>query len=58
MNPIDDDFVLFCNQATDAQLVNIIRDEFNAYQHRDYPSALKAAAQRGWTVLDGEVYNK
>ena len=53
-NDIDDDFVQYCRQATDAQLANILRDEYNAYQHRDYPSARIAAAERGWTVHKGE----
>lgn len=55
MNAIDNDFVSFCRQATDEQLRNILRDEYKAYGHRDYASVAKAASERGWTVLKGEV---
>ena len=54
MNEIDEDFVGFCRQATDSQLENILQDEWNAYEHRDYASAEKAAEERGWTVNNGK----
>ena len=52
---IDEDFVQFCRQATDNQLENILRDEYKRYNHGDYDSARIAAAERGWTVKNGEV---
>lgn len=55
MNAFDEDFYKFCRQATDSQLRNILRNEWDAYQHRDYASAQAAAVARGWTVHDGEV---
>lgn len=53
-NAIDNDFVAYCRQCTDKQLENVLKDEYAAYQHRDYPSAQLAAAERGWVVVDGE----
>jgi hypothetical protein len=52
-NEINDDFVEFCRNATDRQLENILKKEYEAWQHRDYPSARIAAAERGWRVQDG-----
>lgn len=53
MNQIDQDFVQYCRQATDAQLESILMKEWEAYEHRDYASAEKAAEDRGWTVSEG-----
>lgn len=53
MNKIDSDFVGFCRNATDQQLESILQKEWDAHGHRDYPSALKAAQERGWTVEKG-----
>lgn len=57
MNKIDNDFVEYCRQCTDAQLVNVLLKEWNAYDHRDYGSACVAAAERGWRVKDGVRVN-
>lgn len=54
-NELDEDFVGFCRGASDAQLREILRREWSAHEHRDYPSALVVAVERGWTVKDGEV---
>ncbi len=54
-NPIDNDFVQYCRQATDTQLENILKFEWDSFEHRDYPSAEKAAEERGWTVDKGVV---
>ena len=51
---IDEDFILFCRQATDRQLENILRDEYARHRHGDYDSARVAAAERGWNVTNGE----
>ena len=53
-NDIDEDFVQYCRQCTDQQLENVLRKEYDAYQHRDYPSARVAAAERGWHVNQGD----
>jgi hypothetical protein len=52
--PIDEDFVGFCRQATDSQLEAILIDEWKRFEHGDYASARLAAAERGWTVRNGE----
>jgi hypothetical protein len=54
INPDDETFVLFCQFATDKQLENIIRKEFEANRAGDYAAACTVAAQRGWTVNKGE----
>lgn len=54
-NELDEDVVDFCRGASDAQLREILRKEWTAHNHRDYPSARVVAAERGWTVKDGEV---
>lgn len=54
MNDIDEDFVQYCRQCTDAQLKEVLRKEWDAHQHRDYASARVAAAERGWQVENGE----
>lgn len=54
MNPIDEDFVQYCRTLTDAQLEEVLRKEWAAFEHRDYPSAVVAAGERGWYVKDGE----
>lgn len=54
MNPIDNEFVAFCRQATDFQLENILKFEWDAFKHRDYKSAEKAAIERGWIVEKGK----
>lgn len=53
-NAIDNDFVNYCRQCTDAQLEEVLRKEYEAFEHRDYPSAQLAAAERGWTVVKGK----
>jgi hypothetical protein len=53
-NEIDEDFVQYCRQCTDSQLEHVIQKEYDAFQHRDYPSARIAAAERGWRVEDGK----
>jgi hypothetical protein len=57
MNPIDPNFVQFCRQATDDQLEAILLKEWQAFEHRDYPSAQQAAEERGWSVQDGQRIN-
>lgn len=54
MQPTDEDFTLYCRTLTDAQLEEVLRKEWAAFEHRDYPSAVVAAAERGWTVKAGE----
>lgn len=54
MNPTDQDFVQYCRTLTDAQLVEVLRNEWQAHDHRDYGSAVVAAGERGWFVKDGE----
>lgn len=54
MNPIDDNFVQYCRTLTDAQLETVLLQEWQAFDHRDYPSAAIAAGERGWNVKDGE----
>lgn len=54
-NPIDEDFVQFCRQATDSQLAEILSKEYAAHHHRDYSSALIAAGERSWLVVGGRV---
>ena len=54
-NPIDEDFVQYCRQASDSQLRVILLKEWNADGHRDYGSARLAAAERGWRVAAGRV---
>ena len=51
---MDEDFINFCRKSTDAQLENILRDEYKRYRHGDYDNARIAAAERGWTVKNGE----
>lgn len=56
----DDDFAQFCRNASDDQLQNILRKEWEG-QQRDadregcYLAALVIATERGWTVNRGEV---
>jgi hypothetical protein len=57
VNPIDQSFVQFCRNATDAQLETILQQEWAAFEHRDYASAEAAATERGWTVQDGQRIN-
>ena len=52
------DFLLFCRQATDAQLENILAKEWEASQYdfdrrSDYSDAAREAERRGWTVVKG-----
>ena len=54
MNDIAEDMVLYAKQCTDKQLENVLKKEWDAYQHRDYASARVAAEARGWTVKNGE----
>lgn len=54
MNPIDEDFVQYCRGLTDDQLEATLRKEWEAFEHRDYGSAVVAAAERGWYIKDGE----
>lgn len=54
MNAVDEGFVEYCRKCTDDQLKNVLKKEWDAYGHRDYASARIAAAERGWTVKDGE----
>lgn len=54
IDPDDETFFLFCQFATDKQLENIIRKEFEANRANDYAAACRVAAQRGWTVIKGE----
>lgn len=53
-NAIDPDVVEYCRGLTDKQLRNVLNDEYKAYQHRDYPSAQLAAAERGWRTDKGK----
>lgn len=53
-NAIDNDVVEYCRKCTDSQLEEVLRREYAAFEHRDYPSAQLAAAERGWTVVKGE----
>ena len=53
MNPLDRDFIQYCRQASDDQLKEILIKEWNVHMHRDYPSALTAAIERGWHVECG-----
>lgn len=55
--PKDDnieDRIQFFRQCTDAQLEHNLKREWDAYKHRDYDAARIAAAERGWTVHNGE----
>ena len=52
-NQVNDDFVNYCKTLSDRQLENVLKKEYDAFEHRDYPSALSAAHQRGWTVING-----
>lgn len=54
MNPLDEEFIAYCRTLTDAQLEYVLRKEWEANGHRDYASASVAAAERGWTVENGE----
>jgi len=54
MNPIDESFVQYCRTLTDAQLETVLLQEWHAFEHRDYPSAVVAAGERGWYVKDGQ----
>lgn len=54
IEPIDQDFIAFCQLATDAQLENILRKEFQATRTEDYAGACLVASQRGWVVNKGE----
>lgn len=51
---MDESFIQYCRQMTDTQLENILMKEWKRYKHGDYDSARIAAAERGWTVEDGE----
>lgn len=51
---IDNDFCTFCRQSSDAQLEEILRLEWARFDHGDYDSARIVAAERGWTVHNGE----
>ena len=53
-NPVDRDFVAYCEGLSDRQLENVLQAEWQAHGHRDYPSAELAAAKRGWTCKKGE----
>jgi hypothetical protein len=57
MNPIDEDFVQYCRTLTDAQLESVLLKEWEAPEHRDYGSAVVAAAERGWYTVDGKRQN-
>jgi hypothetical protein len=54
LEPVDQDFVDFCQLATNKQLEEILRKEFKAKRADDYAAACNVAAQRGWTVNKGE----
>lgn len=53
-NQIDNDMTAFGRQCSDAQLEHNLKREWDAHRHRDYPSLLIAASERGWTVRKGE----
>lgn len=48
------DFELFCRNATDRQLENIIKKEWDAGRLDDYRAAKREAKRRGWEVNRGE----
>lgn len=52
---MNNNFKRFCEQATDAQLENILKKEWarNATGKRDYLTAKKVAEGRGWVVRRG-----
>jgi hypothetical protein len=54
MTTVDNDVVQYCRQCTDRQLEEVLRKEWAAHKHRDYPSAVKVSEERGWTVKNGE----
>jgi hypothetical protein len=52
------DFLLFCRNATDAQLETILAKEWEAATYSlartaDYNAAVREAERRGWTVFKG-----
>ncbi len=49
-----DDFRGFCRGATDRQLENILRKEWEAKRLLDYHAAKAEAERRGWFVQSGE----
>ena len=53
-NLVDVDFVQYCRQCTDAQLEEVLKREYEAFQQRDYASACIAAAERGWITSYGK----
>lgn len=50
----DENFLGFCRGATDRQLENILRKEYEARRMKDYQAAVIEAERRGWTVIRGE----
>jgi hypothetical protein len=56
----ENSFGQFCRQATDQQLEDILKKEFEAAKtgdesrYDDYCDAVKEASHRGWTVINGE----
>jgi hypothetical protein len=51
---IDEDFCDYCRQCTDSQLEEVLRFEWQRFDHGDYDSARIVAAERGWTVHNGK----
>jgi hypothetical protein len=54
------DFLGFCRNATDTQLQNILKKEYDASREsesrlEDYEAAKIECERRGWTVRRGEV---
>jgi DNA helicase HerA-like ATPase len=49
-------FQLFCQKATDNQLKNILKKEFEADRPDDYAIAREAALRRGWTYEEINTY--
>jgi hypothetical protein len=48
----DDSFLAFCRNATDAQLLEILRREYSAGRRFDYMTAERAATERGWSYTE------
>lgn len=49
-------FRLFCQQATDNQLKNILQNEGNSTRTGDYQAAKEEALSRGWSQEDIRHY--
>lgn len=52
-------FLGFCKQATNQQLENILKQEYDASRNNenrkiDYAAAKLEAQQRGWTIHNGQ----